>query len=142
MAVVVVMLVATGLGIYAYSYTKPKTVSLPSQLSQVFGTDFYSENVSIAQVPVGSSVSFQGVTFTRVAYGGLPNEPNGFNFTLTFSSNGRIVAGSAASQDGRYVYASTNTVLVNGNSTSMKSVQTAGYVVYPSKGVIELLVKA
>lgn len=75
-----------------------------------------------------SGFSYWGVTFTRVAYTGLPNEPNGFNFTYVFSSNGFHGYGAVPSRDGAYAY-STGTG------------QAAGYIAYPSKEFIEFLVK-
>ena len=97
---------------------------------RAFGTDYYSENISLTQFPVGASVVFQGVNFTRIPFTYLSNAPAGFNVTYTFVSDGFHGSGAVPSGDGNWA-----------SSTDTSTGRIAGYAVYPSTGVIELLVK-
>jgi hypothetical protein len=127
--IVVIATLGVGLGIPMLGSSKPDSASQTLHtFSRPFGNGDY-ENVTISQMPVGTSVTFQEVEFTRAAYSGLPNEPNGFNMTWIFLSSGFHGGGAVPSQDGSYSWASN------------PSQQAAGYIVYPSQGIIEFLVK-
>ncbi len=97
-------------------------------LKQFLAEHPYAENVTFGSFPVGSSVTFDGIKFTRLPYTGLPGEPSGFNISYT-CSNGFCGSGQVPSEDGSYAFSYVS----NGESI--------GFVVYPSVGIIELLVK-
>jgi hypothetical protein len=106
----------------------PATAPEVTTLKQFLAEHPYAENVTFTSFPVGSSVTFKGIKFTRLPYTGLPGEPSGFNISYT-CSNGFCGSGQVPSEDGSYAFSYVS----NGESI--------GFVVYPSVGVIELLVK-
>lgn len=98
---------------------------------RVFGENSHSMEVSLAKFPVGANVSFEGVNFLRVNFTYRSNAPTGFNITYTFKSDGFAGWSAVPYGDGNW-----------GSITNPSTGQVAGCVVYPSKDVVDLLVKS
>lgn len=129
--VIVGAVVVIGLGILGSERLgNPSLQPAPSTFTQIFGSSYHSENVSTSQFAVGTNVSFDGVSFTRLAFTPTSLDSTGFNVTWTFTATGSGGSGYVPSQDGSWAYSIGS------------SGQTAGFVVYPNEGVIELVVKS
>jgi hypothetical protein len=129
--VIVAAVVIVGLGILgSQRFGNSGSHLPPTTFAQIFGSSYHSENVSISQFSVGANVSFDGVSFTRLAFTPTSLDPTGFNLTWTFTATSTGGSGYVPSQDGSWAYSTGS------------SGQTAGFIVYPNEGVIELAVKS
>lgn len=129
--VVIVLLASLILAVHYPGLLSP-TPTLPGTVesfSQIFGSNYQSENVTFVQLPVGANVTFAGVVFTRLPFTGLPGFAAGYNMSWTLpDGNGGV--GAVTSQDGNFAY-----------SNNPSSGQAEGYFVYPSQGIFRLVVK-